>query len=364
MQSLSLLSTSVLDNLASAVIVFDSDLRVCYVNQTAEMLLAVSAKHVIGELPTAMMACHGEMVTDLIRAAAIGAPITKRGLVLTTDRSEVTVDCTVTPIMNDDGGDLTIVELQQIDRHLRISREERLIAQQAVSRDVVRGLAHEIKNPLGGLRGAAQLLESELDSDELKEYTHIIIQEADRLQELVNRMLGPNRRPNYAELNIHHVLERVRSLVLAETGERIRIVRDYDPSIPELIGDSDQLIQAILNIVRNSSRVLGDSGTVTLRTRVQRQMTIGNARYRLTAQIDIVDDGPGIPPEIADTLFFPMVTSGNGGMGLGLSIAQSLINQHKGLIECNSRKGETTFTILLPLGDEISAARDRGELSQ
>ncbi len=359
MKPLSSLSTSVLDNLATAVIVFDQGLRVSYVNQTAEMMLAVSAKHVVGELPTTWMACHGEMLTDLIRAAEIGAPITKRGVVLTTDRNEVTVDCTVTPILDDDGGHLTIVELQQIDRHLRISREERLIAQQAVSRDVVRGLAHEIKNPLGGLRGAAQLLESELESAELKEYTHIIIQEADRLQELVNRMLGPNRRPSYAEVNIHRVLERVRALVLAETGERIRIIRDYDPSIPELIGDSDQLIQAILNIVRNSSRVLGDSGTVILRTRVQRQITIGNARFRLTAQIDIVDDGPGIPPEIADTLFFPMVTAGTGGMGLGLSIAQSLINQHKGLIECSSRKGETTFTILLPLGDEIGTEPDK-----
>jgi len=350
---LAFLSTTILDNLATAVVVFDQDLRVCYINQMAEMLLAVSAKHALGELPTSWMACHGEAVVDLIKAAEIGSPITKRSVVLNTDRSEVTVDCTVTPVMEEDGTRVTIVELQQIDRHLRISREERLISQQALSRDVVRGLAHEIKNPLGGLRGAAQLLESELASEELKEYTHIIIQEADRLQELVNRMLGPNRRPSYAHVNIHHVLERVRSLVLAETGERIEIIRDYDPSIPELIGDSDQLIQAVLNIVRNATRILGDAGTVTLRTRIQRQLTIGSERYRLAAQIDIVDNGPGIPPEIADTLFFPMVTSGTGGMGLGLSIAQSLINQHKGLIECNSRSGETVFTIYLPIGDEV-----------
>lgn len=359
MKSFSLLSTGILDNLASAVVVFDADLRVCYLNQMAEMLLAVSAKHVIGEMPVTWMACHGEAVVDLVRAAALGSPITKRGVVLTTDRSEVTVDCTVTPMLDDDGAPLTIVELQQIDRHLRISREERLINQQALTRDVVRGLAHEIKNPLGGLRGAAQLLESELDSDELKEYTNIIIQEADRLQELVNRMLGPNRRPSYAPVNIHHVLERVRTLVLAETGEQIAVVRDYDPSIPELIGDSDQLIQAVLNIVRNAARVLGEEGTITLRTRIQRQLTIGSGRYRLAAQIDIIDNGPGIPPEIADTLFFPMVTAGTGGMGLGLSIAQSLINQHKGLIECNSRNGETTFTIYLPLGEDLNTDRDK-----
>jgi two-component system nitrogen regulation sensor histidine kinase GlnL len=358
-EPLPLLPTTILDNLASAVVVFDQDLRVTYMNQMAEMLLAVSAKQVIGELPVAWMACHGEAVIDLVRAAAIGSPITKRGVVLRTERSEVTVDCTVTPTLDEDGRQFTIVELQQIDRHLRISREERLITQQALSRDVVRGLAHEIKNPLGGLRGAAQLLESELDSDELKEYTHIIIQEADRLQELVNRMLGPNRRPSYEPVNIHHVLERVRSLVLAESGDRIEIVRDYDPSIPQLIGDSDQLIQAVLNIVRNATRAIGEVGRVVLRTRIQRQLTIGNERYRLAAQIDVIDDGPGIPEEIADTLFLPMVTSGTGGMGLGLSIAQSLINQHKGLIECNSRPGETKFTIYLPVGELLPVERTK-----
>ncbi|MCW9078363.1 MAG: PAS domain-containing protein, partial [Gammaproteobacteria bacterium] len=212
MKPVSLLSTSVLDNLASGVIVFDLGLCVNYVNQTAEMLLGVSAKHVLGELPASWMACHGEAVIDLIRASAIGSPITKRGVVLATDRGEVTVDCTVTPILDEDGTRFTIVELQQVDRRMRISREERLITQQVLTRDVVRGLAHEIKNPLGGLRGAAQLLEAELESAELKEYTHIIIQESDRLQELLNRMLGPNRRPSYAPVNIHHVLERVRSL--------------------------------------------------------------------------------------------------------------------------------------------------------
>ncbi len=358
MKPLSLLATSVLDNLASGVIVFDQDLRVNYVNQTAEMLLGVSAKHVLGELPNSWMACQGDAVVNLIKASSFGSPITRRGVVLNTEPGEVTVDCTVTPILDEDGARLTIVELQQVDRRNRISREERLITQQVLTREVVRGLAHEIKNPLGGLRGAAQLLEAELEDPELKEYTTIIIQEADRLQELLDRMLGPNRRPSYGPVNIHSVLERVRSLVLAETRERINIVRDYDPSIPELVGDSDQLIQAVLNIVRNASRVLEDGGTVTLQTRIQRQLTIGHARYRLAAQVDIIDDGPGIPPEIADTLFFPMVTAGTGGMGLGLSIAQSLINQHKGLIECSSRKGKTVFTIFLPLGDDISSARD------
>ena len=355
-----LISTNILDSLNSAVVVFDEDLRVCYLNQAAEMLLAVSAKHVIGELPEAWISCHGEAVIDLINASAVGSPITKRGVVLSTERSNVTVDCTVTPIVDDDGTELTIVELQQIDRHLRISREEHLITQQALTRDVVRGLAHEIKNPLGGLRGAAQLLESELESEDLKEYTHIIIQEADRLQELVNRMLGPNRRPSYAAVNLHSVLERVRALVVAETGDRLAIIRDYDPSIPDLVGDSDQLIQAVLNVVRNASRAIEDRGTVILRSRILRQYTIGNVRHRLAAQIEIIDNGPGIPPEIADTLFLPMVTGGTGGMGLGLAIAQSLINQHQGLIECRSQPGETVFTIYLPVGSHRNAESGGG----
>jgi two-component system nitrogen regulation sensor histidine kinase GlnL len=255
---------------------------------------------------------------------------------------------------------MTIVELQQIDRHLRIRREERLLTQQALTRDVVRGLAHEIKNPLGGLRGAAQLLQSELHSQELREYTQVIIQEADRLQELVNRMLGPNRRPTYAAVNIHNVLERVRKLVLAESGERINVRRDYDPSIPELQADSDQLIQAMLNVIRNAVRAISDTGNITLRTRVHRNLTIANQRNRLTVEINIIDDGPGIPSEIADTLFLPMVTAGTGGIGLGLSIAQSLINQHQGLIECRSREGETVFTIYLPISEQsVSLSKER-----
>jgi two-component system nitrogen regulation sensor histidine kinase GlnL len=338
----------ILDNLGSAVIVFDHDLRVTYINQMAEMILAVSSKHVVGELPEAWIACHGDALIDLISAATLGSPIIKRGVVLETDRNQITVDCTVVPVIDDDGRSMTIVELQQIDRHLRISREEQLITQQALTRDVVRGLAHEIKNPLGGLRGAAQLLQSELDSDDLREYTRVIIQEADRLQELVNRMLGPNRRPSFAPVNIHSVLERVRTLVLAETAQRIAIHRDYDPSIPEIDGDSDQLIQALLNVVRNAARAIGETGNITLRTRVHRNLTIANRRNRLSAVISIIDDGPGIPQEIADTLFLPMVTSGTGGIGLGLSIAQSLVNQHHGLIECRSRPAETIFTIYLP----------------
>jgi two-component system nitrogen regulation sensor histidine kinase GlnL len=242
-----------------------------------------------------------------------------------------------------------LVELLQVDRHLRIAREENLIAQQSTARALVRGLAHEIKNPLGGLRGAAQLLERELPDESLTEYTRIIIDEADRLQLLVDRMLGPNSLPNKRELNVHEVLERVRALVQGELPAAIRIQRDYDPSIPPLQADRDLLIQAVLNIVRNAVQALGESGVITLRTRTQRQFTIGSRRHRLVARLEIVDNGPGIPPELIEQIFYPMVTGRSDGTGLGLSIAQSLVNQHGGLIECASRPGETVFTLLLPL---------------
>ena len=356
------LENIVLDNLATAVVVFDRDYRIRYMNQTAEMLLAVSARHVIGQLPESWFSCEEGSVVNLIEATSGGQPYTKRGLTLNTgSNAEVTVDCTLVPAEDAEGRPIIIAEFQQVDRHQRISREEQLIWQQTVSRDLVRGLAHEIKNPLGGIRGAAQLLEAELDDPDFSEYTEVIISEADRLQELVNRLLGPNNRPDYRELNIHHVLERVRKLILAESGEGVHIVRDYDPSIPDLTGDMDQLIQAVLNIVRNAMKAIGDAGTITLRTRIQRQYTIGTRRHRLVAQVDIVDNGPGIPQDIADTLFFPMVTHGTGGMGLGLPIAQSVINQHHGLVECTSRPGHTVFSILLPLDASTGTRRQESQ---
>ena len=242
-----------------------------------------------------------------------------------------------------------LVELQPVDRHLRISKEEQLLAQQSTARMLVRGLAHEIKNPLGGLRGAAQLLDSELHDPELKEYTAIIISESDRLQGLMDRMLGPNTPPNKTPINIHEILERVRQLVLAETTEQISIFQDYDPSIPAINADQNMIIQVLLNIVRNAVQAIGSQGEVTLKTRICRQITLGRKRYKLGEKIDIIDNGPGIKPEIMSQIFYPMITGRAQGTGLGLSIAQSLINQHDGLIECNSRPGKTVFSIYLPL---------------
>ena len=241
-----------------------------------------------------------------------------------------------------------LLEIQQVDRQLRITREEQILARNQATRALIRGLAHEIKNPLGGLRGAAQLLERELHEASLTEYTQIIIEEADRLQNLVNNMLGPNRLPEMKSVNIHQVLERVCSLVKVETGPALTVNKDYDPSIPPINGDMDQLIQSFLNIVRNAVRAAGREGVIDLTTRVLRQFTIGNIRHRLVISVDIEDNGPGIPKELQERIFFPMV-SGSDGMGLGLSISQTLINRHQGLIEFTSKPGRTVFRVLLPL---------------
>jgi len=236
-----------------------------------------------------------------------------------------------------------------MDRLLRIARDESRATQQQTTQQMLRGLAHEIKNPLGGLRGAAQLLARELPSEDLKEYTDVIINEADRLQKLVNRILGPNKLPKLAQVNIHELLEHVRSLLLAEAPQGIQIRRDYDPSIPELTADADQIIQALLNIIRNAIEALQGEGEILLRTRVVRKFTIGQKQHDLVARIEVIDNGPGIAADVLERIFFPMVSSRAEGTGLGLSIAQSLIQQHNGIIECESEPGQTVFSIYIPI---------------
>ena len=248
-----------------------------------------------------------------------------------------------------------VVEMLPQEQLARQEREERLLGQARANKELIRNLAHEIKNPLGGLRGAAQLLEMELGSKELTEYTQVIIHEADRLQTLVDRLLAPHRRPHVVgDVNIHEVCERVRSLVLAEFPRGLEVVRDYDTSIPELRGDREQLIQAVLNIAHNAAQALADrmaEGTaeIVLRSRVARQVTFGKQRYRLALELHVIDNGPGIPLEIKDKLFFPLVSGRDGGSGLGLNLAQTFVQQHHGLIECESVVGRTDFKILIPL---------------
>lgn len=340
----------ILDHINEAILLFDKDLRLTYINPAGEILLADSAKHLIGNLAqTLFKTAHNSLFIDLLQRLHQNEPLVDRELILEGLHQSFTVNLSATPMLEDGVLSEILIELQQVDRHLRITKEEQLLAQQNTSRMLVRGLAHEIKNPLGGLRGAAQLLDLELHDPELKEYTQIIIAESDRLQELMDKMLGPNKPANKSPLNIHEVLERVRQLVTVETGSNITLKTDYDPSIPELFADKNQMIQALLNIVRNAIQAIQNTGNIIIKTRIQRHMTLGRKLYKLVAKIDIIDNGPGIQPGLMGQIFYPMITGRPEGTGLGLSIAQSLINQHNGLIECESEPGHTVFSIFLPI---------------
>lgn len=248
-----------------------------------------------------------------------------------------------------------LVEMWPLEQQARQDREERLREQAQAHKELIRNLAHEIKNPLGGIRGAAQLLEMDLQSPDLVEYTQVIIHEADRLQSLVDRLLAPHRHPHLVgDVNIHEVCERVRSLVLVEYPQGLKVQRDYDTSIPEFRGDRAQLIQALLNVVQNAAqalteRIAAGDAVITLRTRVARQVTFGRQRYRLALELHVIDNGPGVPDAIKERIFYPLVSGRDGGSGLGLTLAQTFVQRHHGLIECDSVPGRTDFRFLIPL---------------
>ncbi|WP_423896320.1 nitrogen regulation protein NR(II) [Candidatus Pelagadaptatus aseana] len=343
---------TVFDHLNTAVVVVDSSLRLLHINHSAEMLLAISNNQALGTLLTGYFQETEGTRQALLQAVAEGSQFTKRRTQWQIHNGKKhIVDYTVTPLPDGDG---IIMEISPLDRLLRISREEALISSQETARTLVRSMAHEIKNPLGGIRGAAQLLSRELANPDLDEFTQIIIEEADRLRNLVDRMLGPRQLPKPEPLNVHEVLERVAILIKTDDLEGIRLVRDYDPSIPEIQADRDQMIQSLLNIARNAVQALKEAdldepGEIRLKTRIQRQFTIGNTHHPLVACISIIDNGPGIPENMIDEIFYPMITGRAEGTGLGLAIAQNLIQQHGGLIECESQKGYTDFSIYLPL---------------
>lgn len=342
-----------LDNLNTATLLLDERLCLEYMNPAAEMLLAVSGQRSHGQFISELFTESPEALGALRQAVEQAHPFTKREATLVTLGGQpLTVDYAVTPIV-EHGRNRLLLEVHPRDRLLRITKEEAQQSQLETSRMLVRGLAHEIKNPLGGIRGAAQLLARELPDEALRDYTNVIIEEADRLRNLVDRMLGTNKLPQLRPANIHEVLERVASLVEAESQGRVPLLRDYDPSIPEVLIDQEQMIQAVLNIARNALQALGDSRQpapqITLRSRALRQFTIGHQRHRLAVRIEIIDNGPGIPPELQETIFYPMVSGRPDGTGLGLAIAQSIISQHQGLVECESQPGHTVFSISLPL---------------
>ena len=341
---------TILDNLSTAVILLDDNLCIEFINPACENLFQISYNRAYKQELNNLLFVNDEFSLRLRHCLETEHPFSEHEVTIrSVHTAELTINYTVTPLSHADDRFFLLIEIDHLDRHLRIAREEKLLNEQNATKNLIRGMAHEIKNPLGGLRGAAQLLERELPDENLKEYTQIIIGEADRLQNLVDRMLGPKIIPHKQDINIHQVMEHVRQLVLAECGEGIHFNLDYDPSLPYFFADPDLLIQAVLNITRNAISALDGNGEITYKTRPIRHFTIGHKHHRLVLQIDIMDNGHGIPEDLIDQIFYPMVTGRADGTGLGLSIAQSLINQHDGLIECNSRPGKTIFTIYLPL---------------
>ncbi len=341
-----------LDSLSTAVLIFDPAQKLCAINLAGEDLLNISARKMLGLSPAELLPTAPLFARLMDRVGRSGEPTTERELTLyDLEGHAFTVDCTVTPLSEGERAGMTLVELVRLDRHQRISREEQFLAQHRAAEALLRGMAHEIKNPLGGLRGAAQLLQRELHDPGLREYTRIIIAEADRLSKLVDRLLGPKEPIERRECNIHVVLEHVRRLAEAELPGTIRLQRDYDPSLPPLQADRDRLVQLFLNLVRNAAQALEtcNGGTITLRSRIERQVTLGNQRHRLVLRIDVCDNGPGVPEELQHAIFYPLITGRPEGTGLGLSIAQRIVQQHGGLIECHSKPGDTVFTVWLPL---------------
>lgn len=342
----------ILDNLSTGVIALDAQLRITAINAAAQALLEVSEARVLGQDAAQLCAESAELRATLSQVANDRTPLARRGMSLTLHSgAPIHLDLFATPILLEGELESLLLELQPVDRLQRISREEGMQQAQETTRAVIRGLAHEIKNPLGGVRGAAQLLARELPDEALAEYTRVIIREADRLRDLVDRLLGPHHQLELSMINVHEVIEHVRNLIDAESDRRVTISRDYDPSLPDLPGDRTQLIQAVLNIMRNALQAATspDACHICLRTRSQRQYTIGAHRHRLVCRIDITDNGPGIPEELQQSIFVPMVTGRADGTGLGLSIAQSIINRHGGQLECESEPGRTRFSIYLPM---------------
>ncbi len=343
----------VLEHQFTAVVILDSQFRVEHINSSAQLLLVRSEKQLLGHDFLCLFSNDVEIEGVLNSAIEEGASVSVRSATWRLQhRDELTLDYIVSPFMEDDRI-YVMLEMVPADRAVRIGRAEGRIDQSETSRHLVRGLAHEIKNPLGGIRGAAQLLASELPNEELQEYTRVIIEEADRLRNLVDRLLGSHQLPDFARLNIHQVLERVGSLLSAEGSDRVTLVRDYDPSIPEIMGDESQLIQVFLNIGRNALQALTesskDNAQITIRTRTVRQFTIRQKRHRIVVRIDVIDNGPGINKDILEKIFYPMISGRPTGTGLGLSIVQQFVELHHGTVVCESEPGHTQFSVFFPL---------------
>ena len=348
---------SAFDLLATLVAVVSPDGRVLHANASFENLLGVPRRAMLATLLTDWLADPASMHETLAAVTANRIATGRFEAVLKHPGGTAPELLPVHVIVNQtDSTERVLVEMIEIEQQTKQDREERAATQAEANKELVRNLAHEIKNPLGGIRGAAQLLEMELEGKrDLTEYTQVIIAEADRLQALVDRLLAPHRHAHVvADVNIHEVCERVRALLAAEYPRGIALKRDYDTSIPEFRGDREQLIQATLNIARNAceamaERIAAGDAVLELRTRIARQVTIGKQRWRLALELHIEDNGPGVPELIRERIFYPLVTGREGGSGLGLTLAQTFVQQHQGTIECDSAPGRTVFTVLIPL---------------
>jgi len=348
---------NLLDQLPNAIIIFDGKTKhLFYANPAAEAALDLSRKAIVGHLLGELFADNPALNLMIDEVASSNTGAQRQEMILhvfpnTIDYAAVPAHVVIA-LLEDPA--LILMEWFPIDQQLRSERDERVTQQVEANKQLMRNLAHEIKNPLGGIRGAAQLLEFELPEKGLKEYTQVIIKESDRLQTLVDRLLAPHRRAHTTELiNLHEALERVRSLVLAEFPSGLRIIRNYDTSLPDIIGDKEQLIQAVLNIAHNAAQALSEeirrgTAVIEFRTRVARSVTIAKQRYKLALDLHVIDNGPGIPDEIRDRIFFPLVSGREGGSGLGLTLAQTFVQQHQGFIACESQPGKTDFHIQIP----------------
>ena len=340
--------------MTTGVIVADRNLLVSDLNAAAENLLGISRSRARGESVLLLFGDEDEframvrrcLETTQTFASELRLPPTE------TDSEARIVDCRVSPLPTTNDTPSVLVELTDVTRRSRISRENALLIQHDAGRQMIRQLAHEIKNPLGGLRGAAQLLERQLDSEELREYTSVIISEADRLAGLVDTLLGPGGPPNKVPVNVHELLEYVVRLITSEGQKSLTIVRDYDAGLPAIPLDRDQMVQALLNVVQNAVAALDGQGRIVLRSRAEMNFTIGDIRHPVVVSLEVEDDGPGIPDDLRDSVFFPLVTGRPDGTGLGLPLAQELISRHGGLIEFESRPGRTVFQVHIPMREE------------
>lgn len=340
------------DLLATAVLLLDVDGRVDFANSAAEELLG-SSRRILAGVPACDLLQGDETFPSHLAAAAAGRfGVLRQTLTVSRAGTAIPVNVAVVPLAGAPWS--TLVEIREVEPHMLLERHQQLGKELAAQRETLRNLAHEVKNPLGGIRGAAQLLQSDLETPELHEYTRVIIAEADRLAHLVDRLIAPQGDSLQRErINIHEVCERVRRLVAAEFTS-IAIQRDYDASLPELSGDFARLLQAMLNIARNAAQAMTEQGgavapTLILRTRIARQVLLADHQAPLAVVVSFIDNGPGVPPELAEKVFHPLVTGRAEGTGLGLSLAQEFVLQHGGVLECDSRPGHTEFRMILPL---------------